>query len=171
MADPGEQVRTALVGAVETAADVSSAVRSAMKSTVVGAFKDAGEIAANAAVFAGTVKSAMIGVADAGRGAIEGVRGAVGGAVLAASETGVDLAHAASSTMRGVLEAVGDLGGDSQKVIRAAAEGMIETAAGLGAQALSNVRRGLLEVAAIPRDVIDAAMQKADDDASSGTGT
>lgn len=162
MTDPGEQVRSALVTAVEAASDVAMASRRAMKDVVVGALKDAGEIAANAAIFAGTLKSAIIGVADAGAGAMESVRGAAGGVIHAASEVGVDLAQASGQAMRGVLDAAGELGQDGGRLVREAAAGMIQAGGELGEQAASAIRRGLVEVAKVPRDVIDAATQQAD---------
>lgn len=163
MPDPGEQVRSALLRTIEMAADVAKATRVAVKDVAVGALKDAGEIAANTAIFAGTVKSAIIGVADAGRGAMEGVRGAAGGIIQAAAELGLDLAQASASALRGVLEAAGELGQDGGKLARAAAEGMIEAAGSLGETAVASVRRGLVEAAAIPRDVIDAAVRRAEE--------
>lgn len=123
----------------------------------MGGFKDAGEVAANAAIFAGTVKSAAIGVADAGRETTEGVRGAVGGIIQAAAEVGSDLAQAAASAMKGALDAAGELGQDAGRMTRAAAEGMLEAAGALGEQAVASVKRGLLELASIPREVVDSA--------------
>lgn len=159
MKQPGDQVRSALVDTIRAAADVAVTTRIAVKDVVVGSLKDAGEMAANAAIFAGTVKSAVIGVTEAGRGAVEGVRGAAGGVIQAASEVGTDLAQAAASAMKGVMDAAGELGQEGGSMMRAGAQGMLEAAGGLGEQAVASVKRGLIEIASIPREVIDAAVR------------
>lgn len=140
---------------LKTASDVASVARRVVKDVVVGSLKDAGEVAANTAVFAGTVKAAIIGLSDAGRGATEGVKGAMSGALAAAQELGGDLGTAARGAMEGAIQAATEIGGDSGKLIKDAADGVIDSAADLGEHALGRVRAGLLEVAALPKELID----------------
>jgi hypothetical protein len=155
--DQSEQIKANLVAAVQGAADVLIASRKAVKDLVVGGIKDVGEVAANAAITAGSVKSAVIGVAEAGKETMEGVRGAAAGVIQAASELGTDLRAAASSTMKGILEAAAELGQDAGRMGRAGAEAMIDAAGDLGEKAVDSVRRGMLEAASVPREVVEAA--------------
>lgn len=160
--DQGDQIRSGILAAVQGASDVVMATRKAMKDLVVGGLKDVGEVAANAAITAGSVKTAVIGVAEAGKETLLGVRGAAAGAIQAVAEVGGDLRQAAASAIKGVLDAAAELGQDAGRMGREGAEAMIEAAGDLGEKAVESVRRGLLEAASVPREVVDAATDASD---------
>ena len=71
---------------------------------------------------------------------------------------GGDLGEVAGSAVGGSIEAAGKVGGDTGKLATEAAVGGIKSADDIGSEAGSVVRKALLNSAALPKQIIEAAI-------------
>ncbi len=140
--------RWAVLGAIKEAGDTVEAIIEATRDVLLTAMDGVAHVTTGAEKAAGKVVcGAVVAASDAGLNIGVSIRSAVKGVVKGASEAGAEVGKTAMAAVDGAVKAAAEIGVDTNQAIEYASTGALEAAEEIGGGAVEAVR-GVLRTAA-----------------------